>query len=75
MAYRFSHVALGGTFDILHKGHISLLEKAFSISKFVSIGVTGDKFCKESGKTPLENQTKRKENLLIYLKSKNWTKR
>ena len=75
MAYRFNHVALGGTFDILHKGHISLLEKAFSISKFVSIGVTSDKFCKESGKTPLENQTKRKENLLIYLKSKNWTKR
>ena len=26
-------VALGGTFDIIHNGHIELLNKAFSISQ------------------------------------------
>ncbi|MBI3282809.1 pantetheine-phosphate adenylyltransferase [Candidatus Curtissbacteria bacterium] len=75
MAYKYDHIALGGTFDLLHKGHVSLLEKAFYCSKFVSIGITTDKFCNQSGKTPFENQTQRKKNLLLYLKSKNWAKR
>ncbi len=60
MAYKYNHVALGGTFDLLHKGHVSLLEKAFKVSKFVSIGITSDKFCKQSDKVPFEAQTQRK---------------
>lgn len=70
-----NHVALGGTFDILHIGHISLLEKAFKSGRFVTIGITTDKFCKQSGKVLLDTQRQRKKNLLNYLKSKNWTKR
>lgn len=75
MAYKYNHVALGGTFDLIHKGHISLLEKAFKISKLVSIGITTDKFCKKSGKIPYEPQDQRWKNLLTYLTNKGWTKR
>lgn len=71
----FSHVALGGTFDLLHIGHITLLEKAFRISKFVSIGITTDKFCQDSGKFPYDNQSQRKRNLTAHLAKNNLTKR
>ena len=71
----YKHIALGGTFDLLHIGHIALLKKAFFISKFVSIGITTDKFCQGSGKFPYENQTRRRGNLISYLAKNNLTKR
>lgn len=75
MTFKYNHIALGGTFDLLHKGHIALIEKAFKIGKTVSVGITTDSFCRASGKTPFENQIQRKGNILQYLKSKNWAKR
>jgi pantetheine-phosphate adenylyltransferase len=41
---QYRQVALGGTFDILHKGHLELLGKSFEIGLFVIIGVTSDEF-------------------------------
>lgn len=41
---------MGGTFDIIHKGHIALLEGAFSVSSKVIIGLTGDELAKRKGK-------------------------
>ena len=46
----FNLVALGGTFDIIHAGHIALLEKGFSISKKVIIGLTSDELAEKKGK-------------------------
>ena len=34
--------ALGGTFDVLHRGHKRLITKAFEIADTVLIGLTGD---------------------------------
>ena len=43
----YGRVALGGTFDILHRGHLELLRKSFEIGLFVIIGVTSDEFVRE----------------------------
>ena len=60
---QFGTVALGGTFDIIHKGHLVLLGKAFSISSHVIIGLTGDELVKKMGKNVLNNYSKRLELL------------
>jgi len=43
---RFSTVALGGTFDVLHKGHRKLLRQAFKIGRCVTIGISSDEFAR-----------------------------
>ena len=63
-------VAMGGTFDIIHKGHLALLSKAFSISSKVIIGLTSDEFAKQKGKKTLNSYTKRFETLTNIIKSK-----
>ncbi len=49
---RFRTVAVGGTFDRIHRGHWALLTKAFEVGDTVLIGVTSDKFAEKLGKTP-----------------------
>ena len=67
---KLKHVSLGGTFDLLHKGHKSLLEKALGASQFLTIGLSTDDFGKKLGKTPHETFAQRKKNLTNYLTSK-----
>ncbi len=47
---KFDLVATGGTFDIIHKGHLALLNKAFTISSKVIIGLSSDELVKKNGK-------------------------
>jgi len=44
---KYELVATGGTFDVIHKGHMELLEKAFSISSNVIIGLTSDELAEK----------------------------
>ena len=60
---KFEIIALGGTFDIIHKGHFVLLQKAFSISSKVIIGLTSDEFAIKRGKKLLHNYSQRFESL------------
>ena len=55
----FELVAMGGTFDIIHSGHMALLNKAFSISTKVIIGVTSDQLTVKNGKNPENDYLKR----------------
>ncbi|HSG83828.1 MAG: phosphopantetheine adenylyltransferase [Nitrosopumilus sp.] len=59
----FSLIAMGGTFDIIHKGHLTLLSNAFEISDKVIIGLTSDEFAVKKGKTLINKYEKRLENL------------
>ena len=47
---QFALVALGGTFDIINVGHMALLDKGFSISKKVILGLTSDELAEKKGK-------------------------
>jgi len=60
---KFSLVAMGGTFDIVHRGHLTLLSNAFAISDKVIIGLTSDEFAAKKGKIPNNKYEKRLENL------------
>jgi len=62
---------MGGTFDVLHRGHRLLLKKALEVGKNVTIGVTSDAFARELHKPhkidPFESRKMELQNLL-----RNW---
>ena len=64
---KFSLVAMGGTFDIIHRGHLTLLANAFEISNKVIIGLTSDEFVKKKGKKPVHKYDERLRNLLLII--------
>ncbi len=59
----FSLIATGGTFDIIHRGHLTLLSNAFAISEKVIIGLTSDELAEKKGKQSINKYEKRLENL------------
>lgn len=65
---RFKLVALGGTFDIIHRGHLELLRNGFSISSKVIIGLTSDELARKKGKTPDNDYSRRYKTLEDVIK-------
>ena len=63
-------IALGGTFDIIHAGHIALLDKGFSISEKVIIGLTSDELAEKKGKKLVNSFQIRYSTLESLLKEK-----
>lgn len=60
---KFRVIALGGTFDIIHKGHLALLQKGFSVSSKVIIGLTSDDLAVKKGKKLLHDYSQRLKTL------------
>ena len=53
---KFRLVAMGGTFDEIHIGHLSLFSRAFELSDNAIIGITSDEFAaKARGKNNLNH--------------------
>jgi pantetheine-phosphate adenylyltransferase len=72
---KFKKIAVGGTFDYLHDGHVAILAKAFELGEHVLVGITSDEMqlVKDSaGIQPLEV---RKPALLELLRSRGWLER
>jgi cytidyltransferase-like protein len=69
---KFRLVAMGGTFDEIHIGHLSLFSKAFEVSDKVIIGVTSDEFAaKTRGKNNLNhNYNQRVTNVKKIIKKR-----
>jgi pantetheine-phosphate adenylyltransferase len=61
---------MGGTFDVIHSGHMALLERAFLVSDKVIIGLTGDELAKKKGKSILNDYSKRFDVLDQLIKTK-----
>ena len=73
---QFKKVAVGGTFDQLHRGHRALLGKAFEVGANVVIGLTSDEFVAKMGKphkTAPYNQ--RRCELEVFLKENGFENR
>jgi pantetheine-phosphate adenylyltransferase len=60
---KFNIVALGGTFDLIHRGHIELLRKGFSISSKVIVGLTSDELAQKKGKKLINKYLQRYKTL------------
>jgi pantetheine-phosphate adenylyltransferase len=68
---KFKYVAVGGTFDIFHKGHRTLLKKAFKVGNLVLIGLVSDNFVKKLRKPHnIAPYAERLEYLIDLLKRK-----
>jgi len=69
---KFKRIAVGGTFDYLHDGHLAILAKTFELGGHVLVGITSDEMqlVKDSaGIQPLEV---REQALWELLRSRGW---
>ncbi len=72
----YRSVVLGGTFDGLHKGHESILTRAFQEGERVTIGLTSDRFVVQfKANLGIAPFAERKNILKQWLKGKGWYKR
>jgi len=66
----FAKVAVGGTFDELHRGHRKLLLKAFEVGETVMIGLTSDDMLRGDPKDHIvDSYESRKRELLHFISS------
>jgi len=66
----FDTIATGGTFDILHKGHYTLLLKAFEVGKRVIIGISSDNYTSLRKKKITNEYPIRLKNLKRFIEDK-----
>jgi pantetheine-phosphate adenylyltransferase len=66
----FDTVATGGTFDIMHRGHYTLLLKAFDVGKQVIIGISSDDYARFKKKKITNEYSVRLKNLKKFIQDK-----
>lgn len=70
----YANIAIGGTFDKLHRGHERLIERAFTLGEEVYIGLTGseDLLKDKELRERIDPYDVRREALERYIQSKSW---
>jgi pantetheine-phosphate adenylyltransferase len=69
-------VAVGGTFDELHKGHKTLLKKAFQVGEHVLVGLSSDDFVVKMNKLhKTASYNERLEELTSFLEKTGYKNR
>lgn len=66
----FDSIFLGGTFDQLHKGHDTILRRAFGLGERVTVGMTSDEFIKRYKSNEIKHKsfTDRRQNLTDWFR-------
>ena len=60
-------VIIGGTFEVLHRGHKALLRRAFKLGQ-VTIGLTSNRFAKKLKKRRIKDFRQRKRILADFIR-------
>jgi len=63
---KYRKVAVGGSFDVLHRGHEALLREAFNAGEFVLIGLTSNDMLKKK----VAPFSERKKEVVEFLRNK-----
>ncbi len=67
---KYSKVAVGGTFDELHRGHKALISKAFEVGEKIVIGLSSDEFVSKMSKAhKTASYSERFKELNTYLEN------
>jgi pantetheine-phosphate adenylyltransferase len=67
---KYDKVAVGGTFDELHRGHKALISKAFEVGEKVIIGLSSDEFVSKMSKAhKTANYAERFKELQTHLEN------
>ena len=64
---RFRKIALGGTFDVLHKGHEYVLRLAFTLGEKVALGLSTDNLASKIKGRKIKPYDQRKSEILSFL--------
>ncbi len=60
-------VCVGGTFNVIHDGHIALLKRAFSEGDELFVGLTSDEMATGKRAVPVQDYETRQKNLVTAL--------
>jgi cytidyltransferase-like protein len=73
---RLKWVSVGGTFDVMHKGHWFLLEETFNVGEKAVVGITTDKFVTTMKKNhTVDTYENRLSDVKKFLDEKGYLKR
>jgi pantetheine-phosphate adenylyltransferase len=72
---KFKKIAVGGTFDYIHDGHLAILAKAFELGDHVLIGITSNEMQLVKDSAGIPSLEVRRRELLDVLNSHHWEER
>jgi pantetheine-phosphate adenylyltransferase len=73
---RLKWVSVGGTFDVMHKGHWFLLEETFNVGERAIVGVTTDEFARALKKQhEIDSYANRRRDVEGFLRERSFIRR